>query len=158
MATIPMTQYGFEKLEEELNQLKNVERKRVVDAIAAARELGDLKENAEYHAARERQSFIEGRIEEITSKLSSAQVIDVTKMQNKGKVIFGATVTVRNTTSDEVRTIQIVGEDEASEGSHKISVISPIARGLIGKFVKEKTAISTPTQTYELMINKVEYI
>lgn len=153
-----MTPHGFTQLESELDELKNVGRKEVVSAIAAARELGDLKENAEYHAARERQSFIEGRIEEITSKLSNAQIIDVTKMQNKGKVIFGATVCFRNTATNKARTVQIVGEDEAAEGTHKISVFSPIARGLIGKLKTEKTIITTPTNTYELQIESVEYI
>ena len=151
-----MTRLGFEQLEQELDRLKNEERPKVVEAIAVARALGDLKENAEYHAAREQQSFMEGRIEEIENKLSNAQVIDVAKMQNSGKVIFGATVTYKNPESKEKRTVQIVGEDEAIHGENKISILSPIARSLIGKFIKDTATVSTPVQSYQLLIETVE--
>jgi transcription elongation factor GreA len=130
---VPMTVAGEARLREELNQLKTVERPRIIQAIAEAREHGDLKENAEYHAAREQQSFAEGRIKEIEAKLSHAQVIDVSKMPETGKVIFGTTVTIINVETEEELTYQIVGDDEASVKDKKISVSSPIARALIGK-------------------------
>ena len=135
MQAIPMTLRGAEKLREELDFLKSVRRPEIIAAIAEAREHGDLKENAEYHAAREQQGFCEGRIKDIEAKLSNAQVIDVTKMPNNGRVIFGATVTVLNLDSDEEQTYRIVGDDEADFKQNLISVNSPIARGLIGKEV-----------------------
>ena len=130
---VPMTKTGEARLREELKKLKSEDRPRVIAAIADAREHGDLKENAEYHAAREQQSFIEGRIQEIEGKLSVAQVIDVTTMENTGKVIFGTTVHLVNMETDEEVTYQIVGEDEADIKAGKLSVSSPIARALIGK-------------------------
>jgi len=133
MNSYPMTADGAKALREELDQLKSVDRPRIIKSIAEAREHGDLKENAEYHAAREQQSFCEGRILDIEGKLSNAQIIDVTKMTNNGKVIFGATVTILNTETEEETTYKIVGDDEANIKEMRISVNSPIARGMIGK-------------------------
>lgn len=144
MKQIPMTVLGADKLREELDYLKSVRRPEIIAAIAEAREHGDLKENAEYHAAREQQGFCEGRIQEIESKLSHAQVIDVTKMTNNGRVIFGATVTVLNVDTDEELTYRIVGDDEADIKINLISVNSPIARGLIGKEQDDVVTIKTP--------------
>ncbi len=155
---VPMTVQGAEALREELNHLKMVERPKIVADIADAREHGDLKENAEYHAAREQQGFCEGRIQEIEAKLSNVQIIDVTKMPNTGKVIFGTTVTILNCDTDEETTYHIVGEDEADIKSGKISVGSPIARGLIGKNLDDVVNIQTPAGTVEFEIIEVEYI
>jgi transcription elongation factor GreA len=153
-----MTKAGESRLREELQTLKSKDRPRVIAAIAEAREHGDLKENAEYHAAREQQSFIEGRIQEVEGKLSSAQVIDVTTMENTGKVIFGTTVHLLNVDTDEQVVYQIVGEDEADIKAGKISVSSPIARALIGKNDGDVVAIRVPSGTVEYEIEEVEYI
>ena len=160
MATdrVPMTPTGEARLREELKKLKSEDRPRVIQAIADAREHGDLKENAEYHAAREQQSFIEGRIQEIEGKLSAVMVIDVAKMENTGKVIFGTTVHLVNMDTDEEVTYQIVGEDEADIKSGKLSVSSPIARALVGKSEDDVVAIRIPSGTVEYEITKVEYI
>ena len=158
MNKVPMTVLGEQRLREELNQLKSEERPRVINAIAEAREHGDLKENAEYHAAREQQGFIEGRIKEIEAKLSAAQVIDVTKMPQTGKVIFGVTVELINLDSDEEVRYQIVGEDEADIRSGKISVTSPIARALIGKEESDVVSVRTPGGDVEYEIGDVQYI
>ncbi|MDU4463899.1 transcription elongation factor GreA [Haemophilus parahaemolyticus] len=158
MKQIPMTVRGAEQLREELDFLKNVRRPQIIAAIAEAREHGDLKENAEYHAAREQQGFCEGRIQEIEGKLGSAQIIDVTKMQNNGKVIFGATVTLTNIETDEEVTYRIVGDDEANIKEGLISVNSPIARGLVGKEVDDSVTITTPGGKVEFDIIEVEYI
>lgn len=158
MNKVPMTVVGEQRLREELNQLKGVERPRVINAIAEAREHGDLKENAEYHAAREQQGFIEGRIQEIESKLSSAQVIDVTKMPKTGKVIFGVTVELINLDNDEEVRYQIVGEDEADIKAGKISVTSPIARALIGKEEGDVALVRTPGGEVEYEISSVEHL
>lgn len=155
---VPMTVQGAEALREELNHLKMVERPKIVADIAEAREHGDLKENAEYHAAREQQGFCEGRIQEIEAKLSNVQIIDVTKMPNTGKVIFGTTVTILNCDSDEETTYHIVGEDEADIKNGKISIGSPIARGLIGKSIDDVVNIQTPAGTVEFEIIEVQYI
>lgn len=155
--TYPMTAQGAAKLREELQELKSVTRPRIIQSIAEAREHGDLKENAEYHAAREQQSFCEGRIQDIEGKLSGAQIIDVTKMQNTGKVIFGTTVTILNTDTDQEITYRIVGDDEADLKNGLISVNSPIARGLIGKEVDDVAAITTPAGVVEFEILEVEY-
>jgi len=158
MNKVPMTVNGEQRLREELDQLKSVERPKVISAIAEAREHGDLKENAEYHAAREQQGFIEGRIQEIESKLSTAQIIDVTKMPKTGKVIFGVTVELLNLeTDDEVR-YQIVGEDEADIKAGKISVTSPIARALIGKQEGDVVNVRTPGGDVEYEISSVEHL
>lgn len=158
MQQIPMTVRGAEQLREELDFLKNVRRPEIIKAIAEAREHGDLKENAEYHAAREQQGFCEGRIQEIEGKLGNAQVIDVTKMPNNGKVIFGATVVLVNTDTDEEVTYRIVGDDEADIKSGLISVNSPIARGLIGKELDDTVNIITPGGVVEFDIIEVNYI
>ena len=158
MKQIPMTVRGAEQLREELDFLKKVRRPQIIAAIAEAREHGDLKENAEYHAAREQQGFCEGRIQEIEGKLGSAQIIDVTKMQNNGKVIFGATVTLTNIETDEEVTYRIVGDDEANIKEGLISVNSPIARGLVGKEVDDSVTITTPGGKVEFDIIDVEYI
>ena len=152
MQKVPMTVGGAEKLREELQRLKQVERPKVISAIAEARAHGDLKENAEYHAAREQQGFIEGRILEIESKLSSAQVIDVTKIENTGKVIFGTTVKLADSTGKEIQ-YQIVGEDEANIKEQKISVTSPVARALVGKFEGDEVKVQTPegVTSYEIV-------
>ena len=158
MQQIPMTVRGAEQLREELDFLKNVRRPEIIKAIAEAREHGDLKENAEYHAAREQQGFCEGRIQEIEGKLGNAQVIDVTKMPNNGKVIFGATVVLVNTDTDEEVTYRIVGDDEADIKSGLISVNSPIARGLISKELDDTVNITTPGGVGEFDIIEVNYI
>lgn len=158
MSNIPMTVAGAEALQTELKRLKSEDRPRIIQAIADAREHGDLKENAEYHAAREQQSFCEGRIQEIESKLSNSQVIDVTKIPNNGKVIFGATVTVFNTASEEEVTYRIVGDDEADIKKNLISVNSPLSRGLIGKEIDDSAIVNTPGGEVEYEIVKVEYL
>lgn len=158
MSLIPMTVQGAEALRAELNELKSVKRPAVIQAIAEAREHGDLKENAEYHAAREQQGFIEGRIQDIEAKLSNAQIIDVTKLPNSGKVIFGATVTILNLDTDEEVTYRIVGDDEADIKNNLISVNSPIARGLIGKTADEVVNITTPKGVVEYEITDVQYL
>lgn len=158
MAMIPMTLRGAEKLREELEYLKSVRRPAIIVAIAEAREHGDLKENAEYHAAREQQSFCEGRIKDIEGKLSNAQIIDISKLKNTGRVIFGATVTVMNLDTDEQLTYRIVGEDEADFKQNLISVTSPIARGLIGKEAGDVVTIDTPGGMVEFEIINVEYL
>ena len=154
----PMTVEGAEALRDELQELKTVVRPRISKAIAEAREHGDLKENAEYHAAREQQSFSEGRIQEIEAKLADAQVIDVAKIPHSGKVIFGTTVTLIGVDDDAEKTYQIVGEDEADIKQNKISVMSPIARGLVGKSEGDVVAVDTPGGTIEYEIDKVEHI
>ncbi|MFD2166425.1 transcription elongation factor GreA [Thalassotalea euphylliae] len=158
MNQYPMTLQGAEALREELNELKTVKRPQIVEAIAEAREHGDLKENAEYHAAREQQGFCEGRIQDIEGKLGNAQIIDVTKIPNSGKVIFGVTVGLLNIETDEEVTYQIVGDDEADIKNNRISVNSPIARGLIGKTVDSEVEIKTPAGLVEYEIISVEHI
>ncbi|HEY9040681.1 MAG TPA: transcription elongation factor GreA [Rheinheimera sp.] len=158
MSPIPMTVQGAEKLRTELNELKSVKRPAVIQAIAEAREHGDLKENAEYHAAREQQGFIEGRIQDIEAKLSNAQIIDISKMANTGKVIFGSTVTILNLDTEEEVTYRIVGDDEADIKNNLISVNSPIARGLIGKSADDVVNITTPKGVVEYEITEIEYI
>src|SRR5690554_5365399 len=158
MRQIPMTVAGAEALREELARLKSEDRPRIINAIAEAREHGDLKENAEYHAAREQQSFCEGRIQEIEAKLSNAQIIDVTKLPETGRVIFGTTVTIYNTQTDEEVTYKIVGDDEADIKKNLLSVNSPIARALIGKNVDDVTIVGTPSGDIEYEIVKVAHI
>ena len=157
MSKIPLTLRGVEQLREELQRLKSVERPAIVKAIAEARAHGDISENAEYHAAREQQGFIEGRIREIESKLSNAQVIDVTKLNAGGKVVFGATVKIADEDGKEQRW-QIVGEDEADSKRGLISVNSPIARALIGKKEGDVVEVTAPGGTRELEILGVEYV
>lgn len=158
MNKVPMTVQGEKALREELAQLKTVDRPKVIDDIATAREHGDLKENAEYHAAREQQGFIEGRIQEIEAKLSTAQVIDVVAIPHTGKVIFGTTVDIINLDTDDEVTYQIVGDDEADVKANKISVNSPIARGLIGKEEGEVVVVTTPGGKVEYEIDQVRHV
>jgi transcription elongation factor GreA len=158
MNKVPLTARGAEKLREELERLKRVERPRVIEAIADARAHGDLKENAEYHAAREQQGFIEGRIKEIEGKLSHAQIIDVTQLATEGKVVFGATVDVLELDNDEEHTFQIVGDDEADTRNGMISVSSPIARALIGKLEGDVAAVDAPGGLREFEILEVRYV
>jgi transcription elongation factor GreA len=158
MNKVPMTVFGAERLREELHRLKQVERPRIINAIAEARAHGDLKENAEYHAAREQQGFAEGRIQEIESKLAAAQIIDVTQMENSGKVIFGSTIKVINLKTEQEATYKIVGEDEADIQQSKLSVTSPIARSLVGKFVGDTVDVKTPDGGASYEIVEVEYL
>lgn len=158
MSRVPMTAAGEQALRAELDRLKSTDRPRVIQAIAEAREHGDLKENAEYHAAREEQGFIEGRIQELEGKLSHAQVIDVRSIPHSGKVIFGTTVVIINCETDESVRYQIVGDDEADIKSGKLSVNSPIARGLIGKSEGDIAGIQTPKGIVEYEIEEVLHL
>ncbi|MCE9786191.1 transcription elongation factor GreA [Shewanella chilikensis] len=158
MNKVPMTLVGAEQLRKELDILKFDRRPKITEAIAAARELGDLKENAEYHAAREEQGICEARIRDIEGKLSNAQIIDVTKMPNNGRIIFGSTVTILNLDTDAEVTYRIVGDDEANIKENQISVNSPIARGLIGKNLGDEVNIQTPGGLAEYEVVAVEYI
>ena len=158
MNQTPMTVLGAEKLREELEYLKSELRPKIIEAIAEARAHGDLKENAEYHAAREQQGFCEGRIQDIEGKLSKAQIIDVTKLANNGRVVFGATVTVLKSDTEEEITYRIVGDDEADIKVGLISVNSPIARGLIGKEVDDVAVIKTPAGDVEYEILEGQYL
>jgi transcription elongation factor GreA len=157
MSKVPLTVRGAEKLREELSELKTVARPKVIEAIAEARAHGDLKENAEYHAAREQQGFIEGRIKEIESKLSHAQIIDVRSVNAGGRVVFGATVDVYEEETDEEHTFQIVGDDEADFKEGLISVNSPMARALIGKGVGDVAEVDTPKGARHMEILEVRY-
>jgi transcription elongation factor GreA len=155
---VPITVKGAQKLQDELLQLKTVDRPRVIDAIATAREHGDLKENAEYHAAREQQGFIEGRIKDIEGKLGNATIIDVTTVNANGKVVFGATVDVADEETGDEMTYQIVGEDEASIKNNMISVGSPIARALIGKEEGDVAEVNAPGGLRSLEIVEIRYV
>lgn len=154
----PMTREGAQMLEQELHRLKSVERPRIVAAIAEARAHGDLKENAEYHAAKEQQSFMEGRIQELEHKLSFAQVIDVRQMSARDKVIFGATVHLINLDTDDEVIYKIVGEDEADIKLSKVSYTSPIARAIMGKSAYDTVDVNTPAGKVEYEISEIEYI
>ena len=154
----PMTKEGAEALQTELNKLKKEDRPRITEAIADAREHGDLKENAEYHAARDQQGLVEARIKHLEATLSLAQVIDVTKLNARGKVIFGTTVTVLNIDTDEEVTYKIVGNDEAHVADNKISVNSPIARALIGKESGDEVIVKAPKGNIDYEIIDIKYI
>ncbi|MFY0664900.1 MAG: transcription elongation factor GreA [Natronospirillum sp.] len=154
----PMTVEGEKALQDELKQLKSIERPKVIASIAEAREHGDLKENAEYHAAREQQGFIEGRISEIEAKLGGSQVIDVKSLPHTGKVVFGTTVSLINLETDAEVKYRIVGEDEANVKENRISVTSPIARALIGKEEGDVVNVVTPGGQVEYEIEKVEHL
>ena len=158
MVKVPLTVAGANKLRAELDELKSVVRPRIIQAIAEARAHGDLKENAEYHAARDQQSFAEGRIAEIESKLANANIIDVTKTDANGKVVFGATVEIEEIESGKIVIYQIVGEDEASIKDGRISVGSPIARALIGKEVEDSVIVKAPGGNIEYEIISIKYI
>ena len=158
MMKSPMTAEGAQKLREELQRLKFVERPRITQAIAEARALGDLKENAEYHAAREQQSFAEGRIADIETKLATAEIIDVTKVNAQGRVVFGATVELMNLNTEEEVKYRIVGEDEADIKSGLVSINSPVARGLIGKREGDSVTVQVPSGAVEYEILAVSYV
>ena len=158
MNRVPMTVRGEQVLREELERLKKVERPRIIQAIAEAREHGDLKENAEYHAAREQQSFAEGRIKELEHKLSHAQIIDVTTIPVTGKVVFGATVTLIDVEDDRTVAYRIVGEDEADAKANLISVNSPIARALVGKAEGDEVTVNAPGGDVIYEIEAVEHL
>ncbi len=157
MNKIPMTIQGAEQLKEELHNLKSIERPKITSAIKEAREKGDLKENAEYHAAREQQSFTEGRIKDIEAKLSNAQIIDIRNMPQTTKVIFGSTVTLLNLEDQKKVQYKLVGEDEADLKSGKISITSPLARSLIGKDQDDVIELKMPNGITEYEIVKVDY-
>ena len=156
MDQVPVTKIGFERLTEELHDLKSVQRPEVIESIAIAREHGDLKENAEYHAAREQQSFIEGRIRELESVIGRAQVIDPTTLSGD-TVKFGATVTVVDEETDAEETYQIVGDYESDMDNGKLSISAPVARGLIGKSEGDSVSIKTPKGTRDYEILEVKY-
>ncbi|UAW97990.1 transcription elongation factor GreA [Halopseudomonas nanhaiensis] len=158
MMKYPMTRQGAQALEDELKHLKTVMRPQITQAIAEARELGDLKENAEYHAAREQQGMVEARIRDIEGRLGNAQVIDVTAIPHTGKVIFGTTVEIANVDTDESVVYQIVGEDEADIKVGKINVTSPIARALIGKEEGDVVAVHTPSGVVEYEVVEVRHL
>ncbi len=158
MRKVPMTTGGAERLRAELNELKTIKRPRIIEAIAAAREHGDLKENAEYHAAREQQSFCEGRINDIEGKLADSEVIDITQIPKNGRVMFGATVTLINLQNDVEVVYQIVGEDESDVKGGKISVGSPLARAMMGKKVGEDIVVKAPVGDIEYEIGAVHHL
>ena len=156
MKRIPMTAEGYGRLETELKRLKTVERPDVIKSLSAAREHGDLAENAEYHAARERQSFIEGRVRELEDKLSRAEVIDVSKLSGKD-VKFGATVTLADEETDEKKTYQLVGADEADVNNGRLSITSPVARALIGRGIGDSVHVNTPNGGRSYEVIKINY-
>lgn len=158
MQKIPLTVRGAELLKQELQHLKSIERPAIIEAIAEARSHGDLSENAEYESAKERQGFIEGRIAELESKLSYADIIDPSQLNADGKVVFGATVTVLNFENDEEYTYQIVGDEEADIKQFRISLSSPIARAMIGKEIGDVAEVQAPTGVREYEILNVQYI
>ena len=158
MQRAPVTAKGAELLKKELNELKTVTRPQIVEAIATAREHGDLKENAEYHAAREQQSFTEGRIQELEAVLSTAQIIDVSSLNVEGRVVFGATVELEDLDTEEIVTYQIVGDIEADISQNKIAVSSPIARALIGKEEGEVAVVEAPAGIREYEIIDIQYV
>jgi transcription elongation factor GreA len=158
MAKIPITISGAEKLRAELHELKTVQRPAIVTAISEARSHGDLSENAEYHAAKERQGFIEGRIAELEAKLGNAQIIDTRLLDADGRCVFGATVELEDTTSGDKVTYQIVGDDEADIKQGKISISSPTARALIGKYSGDIAEVKAPGGVREYEILDVKYI
>ncbi len=154
----PLTQAGAERLRQELQHLKKVKRPRIIEEIAAARAHGDLKENAEYHAAREQQGFIEGRIQNLEASLSTAQIIEVSKLNADGKVVFGATVRVADQDNGKETTYQIVGDLEADAGDNRIAINSPIARALIGKYEGDVVTVQAPAGEREYEIIAVAYV
>jgi len=158
MERVVMTKKGNEALREELKLLKSKERSKIIKAIAQAREFGDLKENAEYHAAKEKQSFIEGRIMEIETKLSNAEIIDVTSLDIKDKVVFGSTIELENITASTLTKYQIVGEDEASIENGMISYKAPISRAIIGKNLNDVIEFDSDAGQEIYKIQKIEYI
>jgi transcription elongation factor GreA len=158
MNTVPITVHGAQLLKDELQRLKHKERPAVINAISEARAQGDLSENAEYDAAKERQSFIEGRIAELEGKLSAAQIIDPTLLDAEGRIVFASTVTLEDLSSSDTVTYQIVGDDEADLKEKKISISSPIARALIGKYAGDTVEVQTPGGVREYEVLEVQYI
>ena len=152
-----MTVRGAELLRKELKKLKSVDRPEIITAIATAREFGDLKENAEYHAAKEKQSFIEGRISEIESKLSNSEVIDITKLSISNKVVFGSTVTILNLDSNQIITYKIVGEDESDIENGLLSYKSPLSKAMIGKSADDLVQLKTSEMTQEFQVTNITY-
>jgi len=157
MNQTPLTAAGAERIRLELRELKSVKRPAVIDAIATAREHGDLKENAEYHAAREEQGFIEGRIAELEAALSNAQVIDITQISQSDRVVFGCTVTLHDVANENQLVYQIVGDIEADISEKRIAISSPIARAMIGKEAGEEIVVEAPGGIMEYVITAVEY-
>jgi len=157
MKQIPLTAAGAERLRQELKDLKSVRRPAIIEAIATARDHGDLKENAEYHAAREEQGFVEGRIAELESALSNAQIIDITQINPGGRVVFGCTVDLLDMASDAELSYQIVGDIEADINENRIAISSPIARALIGKEEGEDVVVEAPGGTMEYAITAIRY-
>lgn len=158
MHRIPMTKEGYEKLKNELETLKQITRPKIINEISIARTHGDLKENAEYHAAKEEQFLIETKIKEIENKLLLSEIIEIKKIKNEGKIIFSSTVTLTNNETNKKETYKIVGEDEANLKENKISIQSPIARALIGRYTNETIELITPNGKKQYKIQKVEYI
>lgn len=158
MERVVMTKKGNEALREELKLLKSKERSKIIKAIAQAREFGDLKENAEYHAAKEKQSFVEGRIKDIETKLSNAEIIDVTSLDIKDRVVFGSTIELENITASTLTKYQIVGEDEASIENGMISYKAPISRAIIGKNINDVIEFDSDAGQEIYKIQKIEYI
>lgn len=158
MQKVPLTVYGAQLLKEELQHLKSVERPAVIEAIAEARSHGDLSENAEYDAAKERQGFVEGRIAELESKLSYAHIVDPKELDADGKIVFGSTVTLEDCDTEDQVTYQIVGDDEADIKQSKVSVSSPIARALIGKYEGDVAEVQAPGGVREFEVVSVQYI
>ncbi len=158
MNQTPLTAAGAERLKKELQELKTVRRPTVIEAIAVARDHGDLKENAEYHAAREEQGFIEGRIKELESAISNSQIIDVTKLNANGRVVFGSTVDLFDVDTEEEVSYQIVGDIEADINENRIAISSPIARALIGKEEGEEVVVEAPAGSKEYVISAVHYV
>ena len=152
-----MTVKGAELLQEELKKLKSVDRPEIITAIATAREFGDLKENAEYHAAKEKQSFIEGRIREIESKLSNSEVIDINKLSISNKVVFGSTVTLLNLDNDQIITYKIVGEDESDIENGLLSYKSPLSKAMIGKSTDDLVELKTPEINQDFQVTDITY-
>ncbi|MGA2654435.1 MAG: transcription elongation factor GreA [Gammaproteobacteria bacterium] len=157
MTKIPMTVQGEKQLRDELNELKTVARPQIIANISEARAHGDLKENAEYHEAKNQQSFIEGRIQEIEHKLSHAQIVDISSIEQDGKVVFGVTVTLLELDTEKEVTYQIVGEDEADIKANKISYASPVARAIIGKYEGDEVSVQTPKGLIAFEIMQVKY-
>ena len=152
-----MTVKGSELLREELKKLKSVDRPEIITAIATAREFGDLKENAEYHAAKEKQSFIEGRISEIESKLSNSEIIDISKLSISNKVVFGSTVTLLNLDNDQIITYKIVGEDESDIENGLLSYKSPLSKAMIGKSTDDLVELKTPEINQDFQVTDITY-
>ena len=157
VARVPVTKNGLQQMRDKLDNMKKVERPKIVQAIAAARALGDLKENAEYHAAKEQQGLLESKIAKLEDQISRSQIIDISKIKNDGKVIFGSTITIENQNDQKKITFTIVGEFEADVNAGKLSVTAPIARAVVGKFIEDIVVVNTPAGQVEYEILDVQY-